>query len=232
MWKERKTLFRGKGSRLRYLLMLLSPLVLATVFPITWGPDWVAELPPLALAFIVPAMLVGVTVPESFAGERERHTLDTLLASRLPDRAILLGKLITPVVLSCGVTLLLLLASLVVVNLAHSEGQVLMYTLPIGLGSLAMCILVSMVAAAGGVLVSLRSATVQEASQKLLALLLAPLIVLQVVPLFLIGTKNNFIERINGVQLLIIVLVVLAAIGVVLMALVAARFQRSKLVLD
>jgi ABC-type Na+ efflux pump permease subunit len=31
-------------------------------------------------------------ITDSIAGERERQTLETLLASRLPDRAILLGK--------------------------------------------------------------------------------------------------------------------------------------------
>jgi len=90
MWKERKTLFRNRASRSRLLMMLLTPVMLSTVFPFTWGPDWVEDFPALIIAVIAPAVLVAVMIPNAFAGERERHTLPTLLASRLSDRAILL----------------------------------------------------------------------------------------------------------------------------------------------
>lgn len=40
----------------------------------------------------LPITLAGAMITDSIAGERERQTLETLLASRLPDRAILLGK--------------------------------------------------------------------------------------------------------------------------------------------
>ena len=36
---------------------------------------------------------IGPEVPDPLPRERERHTLETLLASRLSDRAILLGKI-------------------------------------------------------------------------------------------------------------------------------------------
>lgn len=39
-----------------------------------------------------PLVLTLTMVADSFAGERERHALETLLASRLSDRAILLGE--------------------------------------------------------------------------------------------------------------------------------------------
>ena len=66
-------------------------------------------------------------IPESFAGERERHTLGTLLASRLPDHAILLGKVAVAVGYAWVMTLMLLLVSLVVVNVTPWDGQVLLY---------------------------------------------------------------------------------------------------------
>ncbi len=40
----------------------------------------------------LPIILTGAMITDSIAGERERQTLETLLTSRLPDRAILLGK--------------------------------------------------------------------------------------------------------------------------------------------
>ena len=93
VWKERKTLFRNRASRSRLLTLLLTPVMLSTVIPFNWGPDWVEEFPSLIIAVVAPAILVAVMIPDSFARERERHTLPTLLSSRLPDRAILLGKM-------------------------------------------------------------------------------------------------------------------------------------------
>ncbi|HUW12365.1 MAG TPA: hypothetical protein VM537_21750, partial [Anaerolineae bacterium] len=127
MWKERKSILSFRGSRSRLLLTMLSPLLLATFFPWQWGPEWVSQVPPLVLAFIVPAILVGLTVPDSFAGERERHTLQTLLASRLPDRAILWGKLAVSVLFAWGITLGMMLVTLVVLNVAYWDGQLIMY---------------------------------------------------------------------------------------------------------
>jgi hypothetical protein len=37
IWKERKSMLRFQGSRPRFLILLLSPVLLATVFPITLG---------------------------------------------------------------------------------------------------------------------------------------------------------------------------------------------------
>ena len=48
-------------------------------------------------------------IGDAIAGERERHTLETLLASRMPDRAILLGKVIAIVLYAWGMGVLSLL---------------------------------------------------------------------------------------------------------------------------
>ena len=115
VWKERQTVFQQKGSRSRFLMIMITPVLFATFFAWQWGPDWLYELPPLVMAVIIPVMLVGVMIPESFAGEKERHTLGTLLASRLPDRAIFLGKLIMPVAVGWGAAILFILLSALVV---------------------------------------------------------------------------------------------------------------------
>jgi ABC-2 type transport system permease protein len=64
---------------------------------------------PLVVAILsaaFPLALAGIMITDVLAGERERHTLETLLASRLPDRAIMLGKVIAVTV--AGWVLLLL----------------------------------------------------------------------------------------------------------------------------
>ena len=40
MWKERKGLFRFRGSRGRFLLTLMTPVLLAAVMPLQIGRDW------------------------------------------------------------------------------------------------------------------------------------------------------------------------------------------------
>ena len=58
------------------------------------GPGWVTSP---AMLLIYPFMAAAIAIQpivDSFAGERERHTLETLLASRLSDSAILFGKIL------------------------------------------------------------------------------------------------------------------------------------------
>ena len=231
MWKERKGILRFRGSRSRLLLTMLSPILLATFFPWHWGPEWVSQVPPLVLAFIVPAILVGLTVPDSFAGERERHTLQTLLASRLPDRAILWGKLAVSLLFGWGITLGMMLITLVVLNIAFWDGQLIMYTLPIGLGSVALSFISASLTGGMGVLMSLRSETAQEAAQKLMGFIMVPAILVQVVFFAFQDRAVQIIEAINGPRLLVTVLGAMLALDVVIMLLVMRSFRRSRLAL-
>ena len=228
IWKENKAIFRRKVSRSNLMRIISAPALLAFVFPITWGPDWVEDFPALIIAFIAPALLVGVMIPDSFAGERERHTLGTLLASRLSDQAILLGKIIPPVLIGWGTGLIFPLLSLVIVNLAHGDGGVLFYNSKITFGILALSFLSSTVMAAGGVLTSLRSETVQDSTQKLMAFIMVPAVLLQVVPLLFREQVAAIIGGMDGQQYLIIAVLVLAMMDVALYVFAFACFQRSK----
>ena len=94
IWKELKEILHGTSkSRSGGLTRMLLPVALAGVLlPARMGSDYLTGPGPLfGLAWILPMVGIGLTV-DSFAGERERHTLETLLASRLSDQAILLGK--------------------------------------------------------------------------------------------------------------------------------------------
>jgi ABC-2 type transport system permease protein len=232
MWKERKGLFRFRGSRGRFLLTLLTPVVLAAVFPLQMGRDWTTTAFSVFLAAIVPVLIVGITIPESFAGERERHTLGTLLASRLPDRAILFGKFALAVAFAWGLTLLFLLVSLVAVNIAHSDGGILFFTPIIAVADVLLSFLLATLAASAGVVVSMRSATVQEAAQTLMAIFLVPVMLIQVGLVFFLRDVIDYAKRIDGEILLLIVLAILVVLNLILFAAALARFQRSRLLLD
>src|SRR3990172_3361067 len=90
MWKEGKHMWdQVGGASVTGRLTLLAFVGVFGVFsPWVSGPTWISS--PLLL-FVYPFAAAAVVIQpviDSFAGERERHTLETLLASRLSDSAI------------------------------------------------------------------------------------------------------------------------------------------------
>jgi len=238
MWKERKGMFRVKGRRSQTLLTMLSPLFLAIYLPWSAGVEWVDRSLSLLLAIVVPFILVGITIPDSFAGERERHTLPTLLASRLPDRAILFAKIATSVAFGWGVTLLVLAVGLITVNVLHWPGHVLFYKPSLLLADLSVSFLVALLTAGLGVVFSLRSATVQQAQQATMSVMLLPAMLLQFAALFILRSTSarDTLEATLGAlsfgQLVSIIVGVLGALSALLLWAAIARFRRARLILS
>lgn len=237
IWKERKGLFRIRGRRAQALLGMFSPVMLAIYLPLQEGARWVGSPLSLLLAFVAPLILVGISIPDSFAGERERHTLPTLLASRLSDRAILFGKIITSVAFGWGVTLVLLLISLVTVNVANWDGHILFYKPSILLAALAFSFLIALLTAGAGVLFSLRAATAQEAQQTLMAVLLIPPMILQFALFAILSSESGearFREVLSGLsfeQVILVIVAFLVALDLGLLLAAMARFKRTRLIL-
>lgn len=179
---------------------------------------------------------VGCVVPPGKA-KWPRHTLPTLLASRLSDRAILFGKIITSVVFGWGVTLILLLIGLVTVNVAHWGGPILFYKPSILLAALAFSFLVAMLTAGAGVLFSLRAATAQEAQQTLMAVLLIPPMILQFALFAILSSESGearFREVLGALsfeQVILVIVAVLLVLDVVLLMAAMSRFKRARLIL-
>lgn len=240
MWKERKGLFRHRGSRLRAALTLLIPLVMMAIyFPWQIGASWLSGPWSFLASGFVPMIVVGTTVCESFAGERERHTLATLLASRLPDRAILFGKLAMAVAFAWLATIVVLAVGLLTVNIAHWGGQVMFYSLTMGLGDIALSFLVATLGAAIGVLISLRAATVQEAQQIMMAAVMVAPLVLGVIVTAVLASRTGWGERVEEIlaaadswQVVLAAVVALVLVDAGLIRWAMARFQRARLILD
>jgi ABC-2 type transport system permease protein len=209
--------------------MILIPAIMAAVFPISWGADWVNEFPALIIAFITPAVLVGMMIPDSFAGERERHTLETLLVSRLPDHVILIGKMLLPIMIGWCAAILLTTISLVVVNIAHGSKHLLLYPPTISIGIVVISFLVATTMAGGGVLASLRAESAQAAAQKLMTMILGPAMIAQIVPLLFMDQMGSIMQKINWTQIQIVFLVLFALIDVVLFITALTQFQRSRM---
>lgn len=239
VWKESKGLMRVRGSRRRALLTAIVPVLsIAVLMPITIGPDWLTTAFSMIASVIMPFLLIGMTISESFAGERERHTLDTLLASRLPDRAILFGKIGLAVAYGWIMSLVVVFVALIPVNILHWSGRIAFYRPIILVANVLISLLVSGAMSSLGVLISLRASTAQGAQQTLMAVVLVPLLVVQVVPAIMLSVVPNGREilaqwlSVDLTTVVVVIVAVLAALNVGFLLAATARFQRSRLVLS
>jgi ABC-2 type transport system permease protein len=159
------------SGRERLLLASTLVLVLGIALPIIIGPQWLDRSWLLALWAWTPVFVVAFIAADAVAGERERHTLETLLASRLSDRAILLGKVGAAVIYGWGLMLLTIVTSIVAINLVYARDALLLYRPMLLASGALLSLLTSVLAASFGVLVSLRAASVRQAQQMIAATL-------------------------------------------------------------
>lgn len=173
------------------------------------------------LALWLPWLLAAGVVSDAFAGERERHTLDTLFVTPLPGPAILLGKIGAVSLYSLTLTVFtLLLAS---ASLAPILGPTMLAAGRI-LELAAAAAISAVVAATAGALCSLRSSAMGQARRLSIAaaLVLAALLILaryavQVSPL-----------RLSAEPAIALALLVLIAAEPVLFTLAAKSIDRCR----
>jgi ABC-2 type transport system permease protein len=229
IWKEWKD-FLFSGGRSDLFRPLLNIAILGIILPLSFSRRWIElDSAPVLIILFTPFMFVVLLIGDAIAGERERHTLETLLASRISDRAILLGKVLVAVGYNWGMTLFCILLGAGVVNLSHGPGQWVFYE-PINLFAvvLVLCFLTILLAASGGVLISLKSVTVRQASQTMvLGVMLLGLAVAMVVRLL----PASLIASLSTSQIVLIVMLVLAVLDAILLAAALLSFQRSRLIL-
>ncbi|MHB1413771.1 MAG: ABC transporter permease subunit [Chloroflexota bacterium] len=245
-WKEQKERSARQGSWRGRIANLFFPLVmmgtLAVAPPVAVGQAWTESAFSLILSVLVPLMVVGMAIPDSFAGERERRTLRALLATRLPDRAILVGKMAGPVVEALLATAVLHLVSLAALNIAHWQGSIAIYALSVGLANAALAVLLALLSASLGVLISLRAASVQQAMQILMVASVSPLWLASIAVVFIgfvvpLEWREAFEQWFQTVvltadfeQVMIVVIGTLAIVDLALVVAVVRRFRRSRLV--
>ena len=240
-WKEWKEFLTSSGRRGKW-----SPLIFLVIFgiamPVQTGRMWLET--PVSLAYFgwIPFMMGSGWAADSFAGERERHTLETLLATRLPDGAIFLGKLLTIVSYSWGMVLVSFFVSAAAVNVATWNGQITFYP-PYVLGAGAgLALLVAVMATSLGVLISLKAKTVRQAQQKMsigvLLIAWGPILVLNVVPdAWKAGLRSGLGQLTSAADLqrymlpgLIGIVALLVGIDVILVLAARKRFRRARLI--
>jgi ABC-2 type transport system permease protein len=242
MWKEWREMLRQSGSKRSTAgVSVLMIAVMGIFMPWQAGIAWVTTPVCLGLWVVIPVVLIATTVADSFAGERERHTLETLLATRLSDRAILFGKIGATVSHAWVMAQIVLFIALVVVNVRFWEGQILFYRADVMLSGLGLSLLVASLVSTAGILVSLRANSAKQAQQTLgLAVFIlawAPILALQVLPAEWEARLGQALKAFmaSGADLTQVILTVAAALGLLnagLLVAAMARFQRTRLILD
>lgn len=170
IWKEWRELIQRTGGNSS--VFILRTCLIFVVFTLTipveiedgqiTGGYWVQ------LWVTLPTIIVMGLIPFTFAGERETHTLPTLLASPLSDRALVFGKMALPVIygLVCGLIISIFL--LVKVNILNGNEELILYTPESFIAGFLASLFVAVLFSTIGVFHSMRSATIRQAQTSML----------------------------------------------------------------
>jgi ABC-2 type transport system permease protein len=229
MWKESKdSLFQGGWRSLIRPLFVVA--IMGIYLPLQFGPLWV-DLTPIGMVLLlwIPFFVIISFIGDAIAGERERHTLETLLASRMPDRAILLGKIVTTVFYAWAMGVFSLLLGLVLVDLFRTQGHWMFYPLDLFVDAIILILLASVLGASAGVLVSLRVSTARQAQQ---ILSVGTIVFVFGVTFAVRAVPANVISSLSYPQFLLIAMAVIAVLDAILLGASLVSFQRSRLILS
>jgi ABC-2 type transport system permease protein len=235
LWKEWKEVFYQRGSLKKGMLtdLLLPVIVLGGLLPLLAGRGWISTSGLVLYVWMPPYLAVGL-VANAFAGERERHTLETLLASRLSDEAILLGKMLAAMTYGVSVTFMVGFVGAIVVNVVFPVGGFIFFSAPTLVVMLLASLLLTGFVASAGTLASLYAPTVRQAAQRLSFALVLPGLVVGVAAQALPGDfKQRALVAMAdfGIPKLALIAVGLfAALDIVLVMACIARFKRDSMI--
>lgn len=165
--------FRYRESKrsgwIRWGAVVALSVMIARALGPEFGMAWIT-IP--AVTFIA-MIFIPAVVADSFAGERERHTLETILASRISDTALLLGKYAANVVNGWLAGLAMLLLGVGAAHLRFGGTGLFHPNLAVMGAAAVISLLGAGVITGVGVLVSLRAPTVRRATESLSLILIA-----------------------------------------------------------
>lgn len=195
------------------------------------GAEFPGSWKAVFLAASTAAISTASVVADSVAGERERHTLDTLLATRLPDTAIALGKLAGAVGHGLVISSWVLLAGLVSTRVAFGPPRE-----PVHYARLAQAVgfglLAAMAVAGVGFLASLNAPTVKQAQQTVMVSLMLLLILPFALQRLLDDAQQARIDRWlaggAGGHVPLLAAGILALLAAVSVAATLRRFRRAR----
>lgn len=226
--------FGDTRGRSKYSLLVLL-VIFGVVIPMQNGREWVTSPINIMVWGWMPFLWVSGIVADLFAGERERHTLEALLATRLSDQSILFGKLLAALTYGFTLTWVIMIVSLITVNIGFRDGGLLFYPLELFAGALVFSLLISGLSGCIGVLVSLRAGSVRQAQQMMSAgmlVLFLPFLFVQFIPRAWLNSAETMLQNAQPVQIAVWLALFLLGVELILITIARRLFQRSKLILD
>jgi ABC-2 type transport system permease protein len=227
----------GRGRGVIGLLLIVG--IISILLPLDLGHKlFTSSAPILVCGIYLPIIILLNLVADSFAGERERHTLETLLASRLSDRAILLGKVGAAVAFGWSFAMLAALVQAVVANLSPNRASAgpAFYPGGVVVAMVVLALLTALLASSAGCLVSLHASSTRQAQINLgvgfMLLIFVPVIVLQLLPSSVQSAISDALNSANTGQVFLIFAGGLLVIDVMLVLISLALFQRTRLILS
>lgn len=193
-----------------------------------------ARFLPLVVA-LLPVFLISNFMADSFAGERERGTLETLLTTPLRDYAIFVGKMLAGVAYAWGYALLVFVVSLVTLSLVQRVGLAPLTIITTLVSALLIAVLIGTL----GALISMHARSVRSAQQMLglplMALFLGigfgiPALV-RMLPRTWVAQLAPLLHQVTGTTAIGLTLFSLILIDSSLLAIALRRFQRSRLII-
>ncbi len=219
-WQMRGSKAPWRGHVFAIILFSIWPAMSGAMM---MGSPWCA----LMWAWIVTIMTTPY-VADSFAGERERHTMDTLLSSRLPDKAIVIGKLMSASLCSWVTGMLSLPLSVLLANAFSPNHAVhlhptVWFTAPILALSMAF-----MVAGNTSVFV-VKAVTVKQATQTAsygtIFIIIIPLLAMRFLPQHTVQQFLESLGKLQPVPVLLTASAVAVVIGMITSAFGLMRFS-------
>jgi ABC-type transport system involved in multi-copper enzyme maturation permease subunit len=168
LWKEWRERMREPGRPVSAWQATLGVLLIGGVYVSIRDPEFMASWGPFVCG-VTGAMMVLMGVADTFAGERERRTLEALFSTPLSESGILVGKVLAATTYGWSCSLLLLGAVAATLIARGVEMGVMWEPLPLVTAIVLTLPFISLLASLGA-LVSLRCATVAQAQQLLFAI--------------------------------------------------------------
>ncbi len=234
----RKDLHELRSFRSQGLSGIISTLLILVIFgiivPWRFGVGWSAHPAGPLLWIWLPWLPAAIVVADTFAGERERHTLDALYVTRLSNDAILLGKVSAAALVAWLIALLTLALSAIIQAITRGPGAIPLNAL---LPLTALSLLSALLAATLGAVASLRSSSARHAQQSAIAAVLSLTGLLLVIGQAIAQYRPDLWHRMMSVgalesftdPALLLAFAALAVIEIALLALAAHCLGQSRL---
>jgi ABC-2 type transport system permease protein len=235
-WKELRDLLCMRQSVKATLLAMFLPAVfIGAFFPMSLGARWVETPSSIGMWFMLDWIMVSGMIADSFAGERERHTLETLLATRLSEASILMGKLSAAVLYGITLAACGVMVSLISVSVTSGQGRFLMFSPIILFSGILTGLVTAVTASAIGILISLKATSARQVQQMMgfamMFLFFIPVTLAMALPRSAWQNLNRF-KDIEPVYLVILAVGLFVLLDVVLFIVAVKRFKRWKMIVE